>query len=201
MKEKVSFCCFWTIARQQGPPFLLTEPSSNGEGSVSLETHLHIRPTRFIRSRRWRRAAPRPPLCSPLETRTDGCDTATHQQRRTLTENKTIFFSLWFLSEFLFYFFYLYFSASFAFVLLTPELMDMYSSTLSPALDIGTGCYLLAIGKTRASLCWWYNVLLSRSPCDWKRQWEMCAWNIFCPARCKRRVIIKRRNKTSKKCR
>lgn len=180
-------------AREQGliPPFLssdLTEPSSNGEGSVSLETHLHIRPTRFIRSRRWRRAAPRPPLCSPLQTRTDGSDTGTHQQRRTLTRNKTIFslsLSLSFLSEFLFFFFNLYFSRSFAFVLLTPQLMDIYSSTLSPALDIGTGCYLLAIGKTRASLRWWYNALLSRSPCVWKRQWETCAWNIFCPARWK----------------
>lgn len=36
--------------------------------------------------------------------------------------------------------------------LLITVLMDIYSSTLSPALDIGTGCYLLVIGKPRVKL-------------------------------------------------
>lgn len=27
--------------------------------------------------------------------------------------------------------------------------MDIYASALSPALDIGTGCYILVVGKRR----------------------------------------------------
>lgn len=61
-------------------------------------------------------------------------------------------------------------------VLLVRVTMDIYSSTLSPALDIGTGCYLLVLGKLTATQAWVNDTVKlstggSKALYPWSRQW------------------------------
>lgn len=79
------------------------------------------------------RCALRTSCVSAPYLRTDGSDAGAHQQRHIVT-----FFSVpW----------RRIFSVVLLFLSLVLITMDIYTSALSPALDIGTGCYLLVVGE------------------------------------------------------